>query len=173
MDRDSWQIMIDLETMGTSCIAGIMSIGAVKFKLTGEIETLCHIGVDLQSCMNANMEIDASTLMWWLGQSKENQDRVLALKKLPLKTALQMLFDSFHGMNKYTTCIWSHGSVFDIVIVENACKLAGISIWWKYSNIRDTRTLFDFHEYKYITKGGHDALEDAVSQAEAVIAACN
>jgi hypothetical protein len=27
--------------------------------------------------------------------------------------------------------------------------------------------------YKYTAKGGHDALEDAVSQAEAVIAACN
>jgi len=172
MDRDAWQIMIDLETMGTSCIAAPMSIGAVRFKLTGEIETLCHIGVDLDSCMRAGMDVDANTVMWWLGQSKENQDKVLALKKLPLKDALSMLFNTFHGMNKYTTCVWSHGSVFDIVIIENACKLVGIPIWWKYNSIRDTRTAFDVVNYNYKSKGGHDALEDAMSQAEAVIAVC-
>jgi hypothetical protein len=173
MDRDAWQIMIDLETMGTSCIAGIMSIGAARFKLTGEVQALCHIGVDLQSCVSINMEIDANTVMWWLGQSKENQERLLTLKKMPLSNALNMLFASFNGLDKYRTCVWSHGSNFDTVILENACKLTGMPVWWKYSNIRDTRTVFDVMGYKYTAKGGHDALEDAMSQAEAVIAACN
>lgn len=173
MDRDAWQIMIDLETMGTSCIAGIMSIGAVKFKLTGEVETLCHIGVDLQSCSDAHMDIDANTVLWWLGQSKENQDRLLAIPKYNLKVAIEKLFNSFNGLNKYTTCVWSHGSNFDTVIIENACKLLRTQAWWKYSNIRDTRTVFDVMGYNYKAKGGHDALEDAINQAEAVIAACN
>jgi len=173
MDRDAWQIMIDLETMSTSCIAGIMSIGAVKFKVTGEVETLCHIGVDLQSCMNVNMEVNADTILWWLKQSKENQERLIALPKVSLTVALQKMINSFNGLNKYGTCVWSHGSNFDIVILENACKLVGIPIWWKYSNIRDTRTVFDIFGYKYTAKGGHDALDDATSQAKAVIAACN
>lgn len=172
MDKDAWNIMIDLETMGTSCIAGIMSIGAVKFKLTGEVEALCHIGVDLQSCVNVNMEIDAGTVMWWLKQSKENQDRLLAIKTVDIKTALQKLFNSFVGLDKYKTCVWSHGSNFDTVILENACKLTGTPIWWKYTNVRDTRTVFDVANYTYKAIGKHDALEDAVSQAEAVIAAC-
>ena len=173
MDRDSWHIMIDLETMGTSCIAAIMSIGAVRFKLTGEVEVLYHAGVDLHTCSVAGMDIDANTIMWWLGQSKENQERLLALKKIPLKNALNMLFASFNGLNKFNTCVWSHGSNFDTVIIENACKLVGIPVWWQYRNIRDTRTVFDVMNYTYKAKGGHDALEDAISQAEAVISACN
>jgi exodeoxyribonuclease VIII len=69
--------------------------------------------------------------------------------------------------------VWSHGSNFDIVILENAYKAIGQAAWWKYSNVRDTRTLFDLAEHKYVSKGGHDALDDAMRQAEAVAYAYN
>ena len=168
MDKSSRHIMIDLETMGTSCISAIASIGAVAFTLDGETEALCHIGVDLQSCVNVGLELDASTVTWWLKQSKENQERLLALKTKTLKDALVALFDSFVLLDKVKTCVWSHGSNFDTVILENACKLVGVPVWWKYSNVRDTRTLFDVCNYKYVASGGHDALDDAMNQAEAV-----
>jgi 3' exoribonuclease, RNase T-like len=120
------------------------------------------------------MEVNGSTVMWWLAQPEENQERLLKLIRKPLKQALEELFGSFnqHRLNPNNTYIWSHGSNFDTVILENACKLVGVPLWWVYRNIRDTRTLFDACNYTYKSKGGHDALEDAVSQAEAVIAAC-
>jgi hypothetical protein len=166
--------MIDLETMGTSCISAIMSIGAVSFTLSsGKINELYHTGVDLKSCASANMDINADTILWWLKQSKENQERLLSLKTKSLKDSLIGLFDSFNGLNKYTTCVWSHGSNFDTVIIENACKLVGVPVWWEYKNIRDTRTVFDVFGYKYIAKGEHDALRDAKNQAEAIIHVLN
>lgn len=169
MDKDNKHIMIDIETMGTSCISAIASIGAVSFDMKGEIVSRYHMGVDLQSCVNAGLEIDASTVRWWLKQCKENQDRLLALKTKTLKEALLGLFDSFAPLNNFKTCVWSHGSNFDTVILENACKLVGVPVWWKYSNVRDTRTLFDVANYRYISKGGHDALDDAMNQANAVV----
>ena len=173
MDIDSQHIMIDLETMGISCISAIVSIGAVQFSLNGQVKDLYHVGVDLRSCVSVGMDLDSETVLWWLKQSKINQDRLLALQTISLQKAITGLFNSFNGLDKYKTYLWSHGSNFDTVIIENACRLVGIPIWWKYSNVRDTRTLFDVYNYKYTAKGGHDALEDARNQAEAVIAACS
>lgn len=173
MDKNYQHIMIDLETMGTSCIAAPMSVGACRFTLDGEIEKLYHTGIDLESCVQVGMDIDIPTMLWWIGQSKVNQEKLLALKKIPLKDAITGLFGSFKRLDPWKTYFWSHGSNFDTVIIENACKLLGMPIWWQYRNVRDTRTWFDAYDYKYTSKGGHDALEDAVSQAEGVIAACS
>lgn len=161
-------VMIDLETMGTSCIAAPMSLGAVKFDMDGNILDRFHKGISLKSCVAIGMEMDVDTIEWWLKQSKENQERVLALKAENISAVLEKFEGWLHPLNKYMTNVWSHGSVFDIVILENAYKLLGRSSWWKYSSIRDTRTLFDVAGYEYKAKGSHDALEDAENQAVAV-----
>lgn len=174
MQTDIPHVMIDLETMGTSCIAAPMSIGAVVFTMQGDIKGTYHTGIELKSCVDIGMEVDPGTIEWWMKQSKENQDRVLSLKRKPIGLALQGMIDVFNsiGLNRYMTCMWSHGSIFDMVIVENAFRLLGkTEMWWKFTNVRDTRTLFDVANYEYKAKGGHDALEDAMSQAEAVVAA--
>lgn len=167
-------VMIDLETMGTSCIAAPMSIGAVVFTMQGEILEKYHTGIELQSCLDIGMELDVGTVEWWMKQSKENQDRVMGLNKKTIRYALDGLIDVLNSskLNRYMTCMWSHGSIFDMVIVENAFKLLGRKeMWWKFSNVRDTRTLFDLAGYKYTANGGHDALEDATNQALAVVSA--
>lgn len=61
-----------------------------------------------------------------------------------------------------------HGATFDPVILENAYRAVGMKAWWKFSNVRDTRTLFDLANYRYVAKGGHDALDDAMNQVKAV-----
>ena len=168
MYTDIPHVMIDLETMGTSCIAAPMSIGAVKFDMDGKILDRFHKGISLKSCVSIGMEMDVDTVAWWLKQSKENQERVLALKAENIGVVLQMFEGWLHPLNKYMTNVWSHGSNFDTVILTNAYKLLGKEVWWKYSNVRDTRTLFDIAGYEYKAKGGHDALEDAENQALAV-----
>lgn len=170
MRIDIPHVMIDLETMGTSCIAAPMSIGAVKFSVeSGKILDRFHKGISLKSCVSIGMEMDVGTVEWWLKQSKENQERVLALKAENIGVVLQMFEGWLHPLNKYMTNVWSHGSIFDVVILENAYKLLGREAWWKFSNVRDTRTLFDLAGYKYVANGGHDALEDAENQAIAVV----
>jgi len=170
-DVDMCHIMIDLETLGTRSNAVILSIGAVQFDLKGNTKKRFHYGIDIESCLKAGLQIDGSTISWWLRQSKENIDRLLSVKALSLEDVLISLTECFGYMDKKTTCVWSHGSTFDMVLLENAYKAMDMSIWWKYSNVRDTRTLFDIANYKYTAKGGHDALEDAENQAKAVVEA--
>lgn len=161
-------IMIDLETLGTRSNAVILSIGAVRFDLRGNIGSKFHYRLDIDSCLQAGLQVDGSTIEWWLKQSKENQNRLLAVPVKNLNDALIELTERFEFIGKEKICVWSHGSNFDIVLLENAYKATDMNVWWKYSNVRDTRTLFDLVDYKYVAKGSHDALEDAMNQVKAV-----
>jgi len=161
-------VMIDVETLGTRSNAVIMSIGAVQFDLKGNIKQRFHKRIDIDSCLNRGLQVDGSTIEWWLKQSKENIEKLLAVPIGFLGEILDELTECFEMMDKEKIYVWSHGSNFDTVLLENAYKACDRSIWWKYSHVRDTRTLFDIANYKYVAKGGHDALEDATNQAKAV-----
>ena len=63
-------VMVDIETLGTSSNSVILSIGAVEFdneNLGAEFE----VYIDPESCTDHGLVIDAPTVMWWLGQSNE------------------------------------------------------------------------------------------------------
>ena len=65
-------IMLDLETMGTGPNAAITAIGAVKFDPDkGEIVETFYFKVNLESSVKQGGVIDASTVIWWLGQNEE------------------------------------------------------------------------------------------------------
>jgi hypothetical protein len=167
--KDKCHVMIDLETYSLNPNAVIRSIGAVLFSLEGASETLINIGIDVESCLMAGLAIDQDTINFWRKQPEEYRKNLQSMTTIPLKTALNTLQRIAQEQLK-ELYVWSHGSNFDIVILENAYKAIGQSAWWKYDNVRDTRTLFDLADYKYVAKGGHDALEDAMRQAEEV---CN
>lgn len=165
-------VMVDLETYGIGHDAVIRSIGVAYFNLIGPVEAGMHIGVDIESCLLAGLKLDQSTVEFWRNQPKENIDKLLSLEKMSLICALELFNnDCLNSVDQEKACIWSHGSMFDIVILESAYKAVGVKPWWKYKNVRDTRTYFAMMAYEYKAKGGHNALEDAVNQAQAVIAA--
>jgi hypothetical protein len=65
-------LMLDLETMGTSPNAAIVAIGAVKFDPgTGELGGRFYQVVDLASSVAAGCVIDPDTVLWWMRQSPE------------------------------------------------------------------------------------------------------
>ena len=64
--------------------------------------------------------------------------------------------------------VWSHGSIFDIVIVENICRHFQQAVTWKFWEVRDTRTLFDLANIEVKIQGKHNALTDAIAQSKAV-----
>ena len=166
MKIDKCHLMIDLETLGTKSNAVILSVGAVLFDLEGNIEALMHRGINIDSCLRVGLEVDGGTIEFWLKQSKENIDKLMNVSRLSLNEVLNEL--AFLNLYQSEWYIWSHGSNFDTVLLENAYKAVGQKVWWKYNNVRDTRTLFDLANYKYVAKGGHDALDDARNQAKAV-----
>lgn len=143
-------IMTDLETAGNGPCSAILSIGAVAFDpMTNEpVEDLpaFYHNVELQSCIDAKLVVDGSTIMWWLGQSEQAR----AALKDPAPISLMDALANFHAwamgfcdLNEVE--FWAHAT-FDPVILRSAfdCLGLGAALPWKYRNTRDIRTLVGF-----------------------------
>ena len=61
-------IMLDLETMGNGNRAAIIAIGAVAFNSSG-VNQRFYQQVRLDMSIDCGLEMDASTVLWWLQQS--------------------------------------------------------------------------------------------------------
>lgn len=166
--------MVDLETMGNRPGCAITSIGAVSFDPRGDEVSRGHAfyhTVQLRTCLDAGLTIDASTVEWWLVQSDEARKAMLR-NTYPLRVVLERFSDWWR--TERCEFIWSHGLSFDIPILAEAFRrtspLPDTAVPWRYWAERDTRTLFWMaNDMRVENKGtAHDALDDAVAQAETV-----
>lgn len=139
-------IMVDIETLSTDPTAVILSIGAIKFKRKGELKKLedmdrFYTRVSRESCEVLGMHTDHSTVEWWGRQDESVRYEALENPedRLPIKEALKK-FSEWVGKSNY---IWGHGDDFDCVVLNQAYKICGQPVPWKFWNTRDTRTLFD------------------------------
>jgi hypothetical protein len=159
-------VMIDIETLGTTPGAAILSIGAVVFGPEGLGDTF-YAPVLLTSCIAVGLTIDPNTVAWWMQQSDEAR-----------KAAFRDDADSVSDVLEQFTCWfglvgaerpWCHGATFDVPLLEAAYKACGMRAPWRFYDVRDTRTLYDLAGVKVDrTKGTHhNALDDACAQAEA------
>jgi DNA polymerase III epsilon subunit-like protein len=72
-DKKYNHVMVDIETMGNESYSSIVSIGALEFDLeTGETGREFYVNVDLQSCIDVGLILNASTVMWWMSQDKKS-----------------------------------------------------------------------------------------------------
>lgn len=167
-------VMIDLETMGSSdevtkateFDCAIISIGAVCFDPrynTIDKKRTFYRELDWQ-CQGRN--VYEPTLKWWSKQSEEARASHDGLEDL--EYVLEELSDWLPDDCK----VWGNGPVFDIAILEHAYHQYGLTVPWKFWNVRDCRTIKDMYESK---RGGldkrsggieHNALDDAIWQAE-------
>ena len=160
-------VMIDIETLGTTPDSVILSIAAVEFNLRTGI-----IFRELYRQIRPNQhdrKICTETVRWWLDKS-------------PL-----LISESFSGNNHLTDIlielsifvgdktVWSQGTDFDFPILDHAFNACNISIPWKYYAKRDTRTAYDVCGFdpKSIERVGvhHNALSDCKHQIKCVVAA--
>lgn len=173
-------VMIDLETMGNGHDASITQIGAVAFTeevvLPGEFSA----DVRLASSAAAGLKIDPSTVTWWM-----EQDGAARAAWLQSQKQAWALSRALHELEKWLTPlkaegIWSHGSTFDLPILNNAYRSFGNSPGWNFRDARDTRTLFwlcklnSFDPWAEDAVEGevkHKAVDDARRQTRAVIRA--
>jgi DNA polymerase III epsilon subunit-like protein len=153
-------IMIDLETMGKGSDSAIIAIGAVRF--SNEIEDKFYVVVDLQSSIDMGLNMDASTVCWWLKQSDEARAKILE-PGISLPYALTQL----GGWIGKDAKVWGNGASFDNAILATAYKKARLKQPWKYYDDRCYRTLKNlFPEIKMDRAGVHHcAVDDAESQA--------
>lgn len=163
-------LMLDIETMGNESYSSITSIGALEFNIeSGETGREFHVNVDLQSCVDIGLIMNASTIIWWLNREHESRiDLSLGQQSaLPVKTALQS-FTDFIGNNDYQ--IWANSPRFDCGILQNAYDKVGIPIPWDFRKERCVRTLVSFNpeimEQYQQTGVKHNALADCYYQVE-------
>ena len=164
MENNMKHIMLDIETMGNKSYSAIVSIGAVKFNIeTGETGETFYKNIELQSSLNAGLEINADTLMWWLQQNEEARKK-LTENTIPLKEVLE----DFTKFSSTDYQIWGNSARFDLGLLQNAYNKLNIPICWDFRKERCVRTLVSFApEVKENTefKGiAHDALSDCYNQ---------
>ena len=174
-------VMVDLETCGVVPGSVILTIGAVLFDpwagdlsapelnpLTMADDRVFYRRVDLDSCLDLDMTRDPDTMKWWSEQDADTRFEAFAADpRIKLREALLQLCMWFKGID--ASKIWSHGRSFDVAMVEDACRRVELHIPWKFWNIRDTRTLYDFTGVSpHRQANHHHALWDALHQAEAV-----
>ena len=166
------EIMLDLETMGNGSNSAIIAIGAVAFDIGG-VSSRFYQQVNLQSSVDAGMEIDASTVLWWLKQSdsarsafKDNE------KSLNIATAL-IEFSVFCESLKVCG-MWGNGAAFDNALLSNAYRKIEMNQPWKFWNDRCYRTVKNiYQDVEFIRTGTHhNAVNDAESQALHLIEIC-
>ena len=179
------QVMLDLETLGTSSNAVILSIGAVEFDLvTKELGERFYVNVDIQSCFNAGLKADGDTIMWWLKQDDAARAALTNSAAIHINMALgQFNAYLFHVTRSGggNVCVWGNGCGFDNVILQNAHRKTGIgrAKVWPFRNDRDMRTLIHIAKLLGInprnvptaTEIGikHSAIDDAIRQAQVVM----
>ena len=165
-------LMIDLETLATTPDAAILTIGACKFDPNGDDRDKAtrnmpsfYRRIDLQSNLDLSRRVDENTLRWWCDQSEDVSHEAFAEDdRHDLKKVMKELYKFGWGTRR----VWSHGSIFDVVILENVCQSIQQAVPWDFYNIRDTLPVFELAEPDMPALSGHHALYDHVKQARGV-----
>lgn len=167
-----YHVVVDLETLGTSKRACILSIGAMMFDDSDYVMlSPFYVAVDSADA-SRYLEIDQATIDWWEKQSQEA--RAAVFEAPDTKTLSEALLEFRKWLPVGVYRIWSHGSSFDIAILSEAYRLLSQPLPWRYSDERDTRTLFELIPTNVVRADDglpeHHALHDARSTAMQVIA---
>jgi len=160
------RVMVDIETLGLERDAAIISIGAVEFDTHGLGETF-EASINLTSCQDAGLNIDAGTLEWWLEQDD------VAREQLTGGDDLGRVLPKFVAW--YRQCdaeeVWANSPSFDCEALEYAGDAVGVQMPWQYYEERDYRTLTSLPVAPDAEQDGteHDALDDAKHQARVAV----
>jgi hypothetical protein len=158
--------MIDFESLGNGKNACVIQVGACYFdRDTGEIGETFDMNIDAESAVRSGADIDAQTVYWWLSQSKEAQNSVIAQPRIDATLA----FEALNEFLKDAKTIWSHAT-FDFVILTETLKRLRIKPSFRYTTARDIRTLVDLANLnmKGAKREGlhHNGLDDCKHQVK-------
>jgi len=169
MPTDTTRVMVDIESLGTEPGAAILSIGAVPFDADGVDEDAgMYREVNLRSCEERGLTIDADTLEWWLGQDDEAKSVLVGGGDLV--GVLEEFAEWFYTVD--VDEVWANSPSFDCRLLGAAFEAVGVDVPWEYYEERDFRTLKDLPGTGDVDPNeddavAHDAFDDAVVQARA------
>lgn len=159
-------LMIDLETMGNKSGAVICAVGVVEFDIvTGDTGSEFYEKVSIQSCLDAGLKVDGSTIEWWLSQSDEARHELLGeTHELPaVLDRLAVFLTHFPDAQ-----IWGNSARFDLGILAAAYHALKMPTPWVHLHERDVRTLVslrpEIRNGTEHTGTTHNALADCYRQ---------
>jgi hypothetical protein len=163
--------MVDIETLGTSPDAAIISLGMAAFN---DSELIATAGLAIRPA-DWHGDIDPSTVHWWMQQSAEARMFSFNGTGTAADAALQL----HHFIQQYGgEETWANDPSFDIVKLRQ---------WWGRQNLaapfpihyrteRSLRTIIALAKELHIVLPGsagtaHNPIDDAANQARTVLAA--
>ena len=157
-------VMIDIETLGTTPGCAILAIAAVPFNSHTPLEYF-YEKISQESCLHLGLFIDTKTVDWWAHQSGEAREEAFSGVNLIVPTLVSL--SEYLKTLDSSVRVWGNGASFDVPILEAAYSKAEMEPPWKYYNSLCYRTLKNlFKALPYIPpKIKHNALEDAKAQA--------
>lgn len=156
-----FDVMIDIEGLATSPDTTILTIAAQEFDpfVRDKLGRSFYTRVTLES--QADRAISQSTLDWWATQPSIVKEEAFGEdNRIPLQEALQGL----HNICWHNKRFWAQGPAYDMTILEHAFKSYNMPLPWKYSDVRDSRTLFSLCPNLNRYPATHHALEDCCCQ---------
>lgn len=166
-----FNLMIDLETLGTAANAPVVAIGAVFFDpMTGQLGDQFEVTIEVEDALHYGV-MSGSTFKWWMSQSDAARQKVVRGRE-SADIAFKMFrnFAMGHGDDVQP---WGNGASFDIAILDYAFpRILNKPAPWKFWNVRDCRTIKELAtgivDFDSSMKSGvaHTALDDAISQAK-------
>jgi hypothetical protein len=157
MNSGKVNVMVDIETLDTERTAAILSIGACTMvPFTDTLTFYEEIMIVGQEARTQSQ----STLDWWKTQSNYPGG---GIRTLP---AVLTSFSRYLSSLRAEPIIWCKGTDFDTAILAHAFKQLEMEVPWKYSAVRDFRTLKKLFPVPAVPNpNAHHALGDALHQA--------
>lgn len=169
MMKTQTHLMLDLETLGQSSTAVVLSVGAVAFTKDNVIEEKEWF-LDVEQQLSQGRKVDYSTIKWWMTQSEKARFEAFNPAFKHFLSAFSAEFAQFFTKNcGESGLIWGNGASFDIPIIESLITKQHVPIPWKFWFHRCYRTVKTMHKIEdgHTFQGEkHGALLDARFQAK-------
>lgn len=167
-------VMIDLETLGTTPGCVILSIGAVAFDpASGQLGEEFYCVVNTQSCIAKGLHTNQDTIDWWEKQSEQAREVLAHADEggFMLEEAMAKLTTYLEGFGIKQVRIWGNGADFDNAILSCCYAAVDQPVPWVPWNNRCYRTLKNLIKGPRLKREGtyHNALDDAKTQANHAI----
>lgn len=164
-------ISFDLETLGNNSRSPIIQIGAVKFDIERGIYDSFHKNVYYPYGIPKDYECDYSTIMWWMEQVQK-EPHLYDLLNYEKDTLFNALTEFLYWVGNIDEYLYYSMASFDFPIINHAIKTEiSPEHTLPFRNCRDYRTIKDILNLEYPEFKGvkHNALDDAVNEAELII----
>lgn len=173
-------VMIDIETMASSKDAAVISIGLAHFNpSTGEIVSTLEVRNTLKAQREMNRRFDPDTVEWWLRQSREARQALLAKPRHDNATDMMKEVDAYlHGVcsSQWDLALWAKGPSFDLMICRDlaeACEVRWKGHFSREYCVRTMLMIAKANAWEDILamepEVAHGALSDSIHQAKQVM----